>query len=266
MAALTDVGADLLSRATTTDPAERRAFYDEHGFLLVKGALPPVEAAGLRADLHSLAERLQRGKDINATWRGAWLKQEERARVEILHCHDVQFYLASFTRLLVDARLLDPVEDLIGPNIQLHHTKMFVKPPERGSPFPMHQDGPYFPHERHTMLAAVLHLDDAPLEKGCIRVIPGSHRLGMLPTQSDGLYLDPVEWPLEAALPVPCGTGDLLIFNYLTIHGSGLNTSSEPRTTCLFQLRDPTDLPTKQTHLSRGQGMMLRGVDPLGGD
>ena len=54
----------------------------------------------------------------------------------------------------------------------------------------------------------------------------------------------------------------MLFFSYLTVHGSGVNTSSEARTTLLVQMRDPEDPPTIVTHLSRGQGMMLRGVDP----
>jgi ectoine hydroxylase-related dioxygenase (phytanoyl-CoA dioxygenase family) len=253
----------ILKRSTSTDPVRRQAFYEQYGFILVKGAFPRAQCEAYRQELHGLAGRLQAKKDINATWRGSWLKPEERERVTILHCHDVQFYLSSFSRLLVDDRLLAPVADLIGPNIQLHHTKMFIKPPERGSPFPMHQDYHYFPHARHTMLAAVLHFDDAPLEKGCIRVMPGSNKLGPLETVPDGLYLPPHEWPLEQALPVPCEAGDLLVFNYLTVHGSGINESGDARTTCLFQLRDPTDPPTEQKHLSRGQGMMLRGIDPL---
>jgi len=253
----------LLEKATVQDPAARRAFYEEHGFLQVKGVLPPDECAVYRQELHDLAARLQAKQDINATWRGSWLGEEQRAKVQLLHCHDVQFHLASFSRLLVDPRVLEPVADVIGPNIQLHHTKMFIKPPEKGSPFPLHQDYPYFPHERHTMLAAILHFDDAPVEKGCVRVVPGSHKLGPLPTMADGLYLSPEEWPIERSLPVEAETGDLLIFNYLVIHGSGINTSSDARTTCLFQLRDPADPPTEQKHLSRGQGMILRGIDPL---
>jgi len=51
--------------------------------------------------------------------------------------------------------------------------------------------------------------------------------------------------------------------SYLTIHGSGLNVSNEARTTLLVQMRDPTDLPTRQVHQSRGQGMILRGIDSI---
>jgi ectoine hydroxylase-related dioxygenase (phytanoyl-CoA dioxygenase family) len=140
---------------------------------------------------------------------------------------------------------------------------MFIKPPEKGSPFPLHQDYPYFPHARHTMIAAILHFDDAPIEKGCVRVMPGSHKLGPLEHISEGGWHLPFEqYPIESAIPCPAKAGDVLFLSYLTIHGSGLNVSSEARTTLLVQMRDPTDPPTEKVHESRGQGMMLRGIDP----
>jgi ectoine hydroxylase-related dioxygenase (phytanoyl-CoA dioxygenase family) len=71
------------------------------------------------------------------------------------------------------------------------------------------------------------------------------------------------EYPVEDALPLPAKAGDVLFFSYLTIHGSGVNQSSEARTTLLVQMRDPDDNPTIDTHKSHGQGMMLRGVAPL---
>jgi ectoine hydroxylase-related dioxygenase (phytanoyl-CoA dioxygenase family) len=129
----------------------------------------------------------------------------------------------------------------------------------------MHQDYPFFPHERHTMLAAIIHFDDAPLEKGCVRVVPGSHRHGPLEHEREGsFHLPPDEYPVESATPIEARAGDVLIFSYLLVHGSGVNTSDEARTTLLVQMRAPDDPPTEQTHLSRGQGMMLRGVDPNG--
>src|SRR4051794_24302262 len=185
--------------STPTRPEEQRRFYEENGYLLVKGVLPREECAAIRQELHELAARLQAKKDINATWSGSHLSDEERGKLKVWHCHDVQFYLASFSRLLVDSRVLDPVANLIGENIQLHHTKMFIKPPEKGAPFPMHQDYPYFPHERNSMMAAILHFDDAPIEKGCVRVVPGSQKEGPLPTEPDGLYLSPKRFPIEEA-------------------------------------------------------------------
>ncbi|MBV9849651.1 MAG: phytanoyl-CoA dioxygenase family protein, partial [Armatimonadetes bacterium] len=75
----------------------------------------------------------------------------------------------------------------------------------------------------------------------------------------------PEEYPVEDAVPCPAKAGDALFFSYLTIHGSGLNASQEARTTLLIQMRDPEDPPAIRTHESRGQGMMLRGIDPTCG-
>jgi ectoine hydroxylase-related dioxygenase (phytanoyl-CoA dioxygenase family) len=239
---------------------DQQRFYAENGFILLKGVFTKPEMAAMRREMHQLAERL-------AGHRGAWdptWPSVRTGKTEIKHCHDVQFHSAATTRLITDPRLTAPLQSLIGPNIQLHHTKMFIKPPEKGSPFPMHQDYYYFPHERHTMMAAIIHFDDAPVAKGCVRVVPGSHKLG--PLQPDGDNHDnslPHErFPIDKATPCEAEAGDVLLFNYMTIHGSGVNVSDEARTTLLVQVRDPLDLPTVRSHESRGQGMMLAGIDP----
>jgi ectoine hydroxylase-related dioxygenase (phytanoyl-CoA dioxygenase family) len=241
---------------------EQINFYQDNGYILLKSVFTPDEAAAYRAEGHALIERLAAQRSVEATWGSAKALAEG---TKLHHCHDVQFYAASFSRLIVEPRLMDAVAGLMGtPNIQLHHTKMFIKPPEKGSPFPMHQDQPYFPHRDHTMTAAIIHFDDAPEEKGCVRVVPGSHKLGPLPHLGEGGWHLPFEqYPVESAVACPAQAGDVLVFNYLTIHGSGVNVSSEPRTTLLIQMRDPSDPPMVATHESRGQGMMLRGINTL---
>lgn len=236
--------------------------FDDNGFLLVKGLFSKEEAATYRSNLHSLFERIN-SKDVDATWGSAG----ERGKTQLQHCHDVQFYDASFGKLIVDDRLTGATADLIkSPNVQLHHTKAFIKPPEKGSPFPMHQDAPFFPHQRESMIAAIIHFDDAYEKKGCVRVMPGSHKNGILPHISEGnFHLDKDTYPLDKAMPTPAEAGDVLFISYSVVHGSGINESNEPRTTLLVQMRDPEDLPTVETHLSKGQGMMLRGVDPVAG-
>jgi ectoine hydroxylase-related dioxygenase (phytanoyl-CoA dioxygenase family) len=232
--------------------AEQLSFYQENGYIHVPGLLTPHEAAAYRAECHELAERIG---DNDATWASV---RDQGMR--ITHCHDVQFQSAAFTRLLVDPRLTGAAQGIIGPNVQLHHTKMFIKPPEKGSPFPMHQDYPYFPHANHSMIAVIIHFDDAPDEKGCLRVVPGSHKLGPLESVGDDHHLP--QFPLDQATPIPAKAGDAIFMSYLLVHGSGVNRSQEPRTTILVQLRDPADKPLVEKHGSRGQGMMLAGVDP----
>src|SRR5687767_4591866 len=203
---------------------DQLAFYHDNGYVLVPGLLTKDEAAFYRAECHALAERLNVQQNMDATWGSAREAVAGAEKTVVLHCHNVQFYSAAFTRLLTDPRLVDAASGIIGsPNVQLHHTKMFIKPPEKGSPFPMHQDYPYFPHVRHTMIAAIFHFDDAPVEKGCIRVMPGSHNLGGLEHSKEGGWHLPFEqYPVESAVPVPAKAGDALFFSYLTIHGSGI--------------------------------------------
>ena len=241
---------------------DQKRFYTENGYVLVPGLLSPEEAAHYRAEAHGLSRRLSAIRDTNAAWGSADAVAMGR-KTQLLHCHDVQFQSAAFSRLLLNDRLTAAAADIIGPNVQLHHTKMFIKPPEKGAPFPMHQDSPFFPHENHSMIAAIVHFDDAPLSRGCVRVVPGSHKCGMLPHNPEGSWHLPVEeYPLSDAVPIEARAGDALFFSYLTIHGSGVNESDEARTTLLIQMRDPADPPSFRAHESNGQGMMLAGIDP----
>jgi ectoine hydroxylase-related dioxygenase (phytanoyl-CoA dioxygenase family) len=238
--------------------------YREDGYCLVPNLISGSEAAALRKDMHNLAARLSKNHQIDATWGSAEGAVASAQKTQILHCHNVQFYSAGVTKLICDPRMTDYAAQFVGSeNVQLHHTKMFIKPPEKGSPFPMHQDAPFFRHQRDTMIAVIFFFDDAPLEKGCLRVVPGSHKLGMLEHSPDGGWHLPYDkYPVEDAVPIPAKAGDAIFFSYLTIHGSGLNVSNEARTTLLVQMRDPSDPPLNDEHKSRGQGMMLRGVDP----
>ncbi len=240
---------------------EHTQLFQSEGFVHIRGLFTPAEAAEYRREAHDLLKRLGQRAESNATWNSV-----ATGKTVIKDCHDVQNHSAAFTRMLVDPRLTAAMVGCIGPNVQLHHTKMFIKPPEIGSPFPMHQDHPYFPHARHTMTAAILHFDDAPIARGCVRVVPKSHKLGpLVPHNLRDFSLSPTEYPIDKAFPVEAKAGDAVIFNYLVIHGSGVNVSDEARTTVLVQFRDPTDEPLLHVHESRGQGLMLAGVDPNAG-
>jgi ectoine hydroxylase-related dioxygenase (phytanoyl-CoA dioxygenase family) len=236
--------------------------YERDGFVLVRGLITPEEADVLRTESHDLIGRLSDASD--PTWASA-RELAGGATTSLQHSHDAQFYAAAFSKMLVDERFTSVAGQVIGtPNVQLHHTKMFVKPPEKGSPFPMHQDHPFFPHTYHRMAAAIFFLDDATEEKGCVRVVPGSYKNGPLQHIQEGSYHLPTdEWPVEKSVPVPAKAGDVIFFSYLTVHGSGVNTSNEARTTWLVQFRDPADPPLTDAHSgSLGQGMMLAGIDP----
>ena len=121
------------------------------------------------------------------------------------------------------------------------------------------------------MIAAVVHFDESTIEKGCIRVVPGSWKRGRMDHIGEGgHHLEVEEFPVEQATPCEAEPGDVLFFSYLCIHGSMPNRHpTDSRTSVLIQLRDPADRSLKPGannvdlfHNSRGQGMMLRGIDP----
>jgi len=244
--------------------------YAARGFALVRNVFDPATLGALQRETDALLARAaQSGRATEATWRGAWRESagigvaDAPPATRVDSIHNVQNHSAVFTRALVDPRLMDLAAELIGPNVQLHHTKLHNKPPAVGSPFPMHQDYPYFPHTRHSMIAAVIHLDDATVDNGCLCAVPGSHTLGPIEHRGDhSFYLDLDAWPLERAAPVEAHAGDVLFFSYFTVHGSYVNTSRRPRRILLIQLRAPDDRPTTDQHRSPGQGTMLRGINP----
>ena len=248
--------------------SEQIQFYSDNGYLLVSGIFTPEEVEACVQETDAMFAKVQNsGRRLEATWGGKWrdsqIPTEAQGQTSVLSIHNMQYHSALFTRMLIHPRLTEAVADLIGPNVQLHHTKLHIKPPENGSPFPLHQDYHYFPHEKDTMIAAVIYLEDATVESGCLCVMPGLHKQGPLPHNHDGShYLSPEAYPIDKATPCPGSAGALLLFSYLTPHGSYLNRTDHPRRVVLFQFRSPTDSPLKAVHLSPGQGMMVRGVNP----
>ena len=233
--------------------------YGENGYLHVRGVFDAAEVEEMRAALDRILEAVAGTEhDENHTWTAV-------AQEAVLKgFHNLQYHDGVFTRAVAQPRLVALLTELIGPNVQLHHTKMLVKPPGQGAPFPMHQDYPYFPHERHTVLAASVHLDAADEENGCLCVVPGSHRHGPIEAAGASHALDV---PLEHGTPVPASAGDVVLFNYLTIHGSGVNASARTRRNVLFQYRDPADAPVlrdgREEHVNWGQGLMVAGHNPV---
>jgi phytanoyl-CoA hydroxylase len=233
--------------------------YAEQGFLHVRGVFDPREVEDMREAIDRILADVEGSEhDENHTWKAV-------AQEAVLKgFHNVQYHDAAFTRAAAHPRMVAVLRELIGPNVQLHHTKMLVKPPEKGAPFPMHQDYPYFPHERHSVVAASVHLDDTDLENGCLRVVPGSHKQGPIEETGESNTL---EVPLEAGTPIPAAAGDVLFFNYLTVHGSGVNASDRTRRNVLFQYRDPEDPPVlnggREEHVNWGQGLMVAGRNPV---
>ena len=220
-----------------------RTSFLENGFFLAKGVFSPSEISKLETDFDGIVKQISSAdEDINATWTGPEMDRLGVSDKVVLHTHNVQQYSALWMRAFLQQKFLAVAKEILGDDVILHHSKLFQKPPEKGAPFPMHQDWTYFPTEKDSMIAAVIHVTEATDEMGCIRVIPGSNKIGRM-LQSNGRTENEflAKHPLESATACEAAPGDVLFFHYFTVHGSMPNRSSNVRKTVLLQLHRGDD-------------------------
>ena len=152
-------------------------------------------------------------------------------RPENLH-HQLVWKDAFWVRLLSDDRILDCVEQIIGPNMALFASHYIAKPPEEGRAVLWHQDGSYWPIEPMEVVTAWLAINPATVDNGCMHIIPGSHRMDLRGVQprDDVPSVLKSEMPLEfvdesQAVDILLEPGDISLHHPNIIHGSNANES-----------------------------------------
>jgi ectoine hydroxylase-related dioxygenase (phytanoyl-CoA dioxygenase family) len=136
------------------------------------------------------------------------------------------------------APLLDVIELLIGPDIRLHHSKINVKAPGVGSPLEWHQDWAFVPHTNQDLAFVAVFIDDVPMEKGPLQLLPGSHRRKLQDHHHDGVFfgaIDPARLPLDQAVALTGSAGTISIHHPLAVHGSGHNRSTSMRRVLFYE-------------------------------
>jgi ectoine hydroxylase-related dioxygenase (phytanoyl-CoA dioxygenase family) len=224
----------------STSPSEIAKSYNENGYYLAKGVYSPAEVAELERDFDRIVAQLRSsGENVDARWKGAAIDKID-ANTTVVHTHNVQIYSSAWLRAFLQPRFIEASQAILGsPDVILHHSKLFQKPAEKGAPFPMHQDWSYFPSVNDSMMAGIIHVSAATDEMGCLRVYPGSHRLGRK-AESNGQSESEDNWlkdyPIEKATVVEAEPGDVVFFHYFTLHGSMPNRSNKVRKTVLVQM------------------------------
>jgi len=251
-----------VSIAREIEPDEVRRRFEEDGFYLARNVYPEAALREMEAEYDRIVQQLKEsGEQINARWESARTDELDGGASRIIHTHNVQRYSARWLQALQEDRLLDVVEQILGPDIVLHHSKLFQKPPREGAPFPMHQDWTYFPTEKDTMIAGIVFLSDADERSGGLRVYRGSHKLGRIENSSGRTSCETLDnYPLENAEPVDAKRGDVFFFSYLTLHGSTPNRSGAYRKTVLAQFYSGRDrVVTGDGHEHVNEALVLRG-------
>jgi hypothetical protein len=121
---------------------------------------------------------------------------------------------------------------VVGDAVTLYRAVLFTKPANGGTELPWHQDGGRFwGVDRDPILQIWTALDDAPVDAGCVEVLPGSHRDG-LATPLGGVVPAALVQARNAdarAVPVPARAGEALLLHNHVWHRSGVNTTNVPR-------------------------------------
>lgn len=239
-----------------------REFWEENGYYMAKGVFAANEVCELEADFDRIVDQLLGGaEEVNARWSGPEMDRLGASGTVVVHTHNVQMYSAAWMRALMNDRFLDIAQTFLGPDIVLHHSKLFQKPSETGAPFPMHQDWEYFPSVKDTMLAAIIHVSAATDAMGCLRVYPGTHKLGRIRGTQGQVESELLEkYPIEGATPLEAAPGDVLFFHYFTIHGSMPNRSVRVRKTVLAQMHAGDD-EIEEGNLHPNERLALRGFN-----
>jgi len=232
------------------DLARERAQYDLYGYAVFRGVLDPDLMAEALAHVDWLRER---HPDVRPEHLDCWLVT-----------HD-----PFWVRLVSDDRLLDVAERFIGPNIALFASHYICKPPREGQPVLWHQDGSYWPLEPMEVVTLWLAVTASTPENGCMRVIPGTHRMGLHPNRPRpdvanvlGSGMDESLVEEARAVDLVLAPGDVSVHHPNVIHGSNANASNTwrmgltiryiPTTT---RIRHPGQGPFRSAFLLRGEAV-----------
>jgi len=226
---------------------EQIAFYRDNGSLAPFDGVDPAEAAAMCADLH-VFER----------------EEGMRASEIIVKGHLCFRRSYEFSR---HPKILDVVEDLIGPNIYALSSRFWMKPGRDGSYVSWHQDSAYFGLEPNELVTVWLALTDSTPENGCVRVIPGTHT-GKIYSHVEtfdkknllarGQTIDEIDDGVAADLVLKAG--QFSCHHERIVHGSDANDTDDMRIGVAF-FYFPAHV---RSTIGRRPASLVRGVDEHG--
>ena len=198
--------------------AEQVAHYQRDGILFPIPVLSADEAAHFRSEFEAVAARLG-GRPVAQS-------------LGHTHTHFRWAY-----DLATHPRILDAVEDVLGPDILVWTVSIFPKYPRDPGFISWHQDGTYWGLDSTRVTTAWVALTDSTLDNGCMRVVPGSHRQAILPHRdtyapdnrlSRGQEIE-ARVDEQDAVDVVLRAGEMSLHHVNIIHGSNPNPSDGSR-------------------------------------
>src|SRR5260221_668670 len=227
-------------------PAAVEAFARE-GFYSPVRVMPAAEARRYRNALET--HEAKTGKPLQGNWR-----------------HKMHLLFTWADQLVHQPKVLDAVEDVIGPDILCWTTNFFIKEADSPGFVSWHQDSTYWGLEPDDVVTAWVAFTEVTEENGYMQVIPGSHKVDQLP-HVDTFHKDnllsrgqeiAVEVDKSKAVGLAMGAGEMSLHHIKLVHGSAANRSHDRRIGMSIRY-----IPTyvRQTKV-RDSAMLVRGVAP----
>jgi non-haem Fe2+, alpha-ketoglutarate-dependent halogenase len=166
-------------------------------------------------------------------------------------------------------RILDAVEDIIGPNILCWGSSFFIKEPRNPGFVSWHQDSTYWGLDPADVITAWVAFTDSTPANGAMRVVPATHTMDQIPHRdtfrpenllSRGQEIE-VDVDERQAVMLELEAGEMSLHHVRLIHGSDPNPSDQRRVG--FAIRYiPTTV--RQVAGSHDSATLVRGVDSYG--
>ena len=253
---------------------DQKAAYERHGFLAIPGLVP---AERIRRLVSAMDEFIERSRELTESNPVIDIDTDHTAEAPRLRRLTSPADLhETFWEFVSQSVLVDVVEDLLGPDIKFHHSKLNFKAPNGGEEVRWHQDIQFWPHTNYSPLTIGVFLTDVEPNMGNVGFIPGSHHKNLF-DQYDGdrwvgslSAADEKSIDLESAVYPVGPAGSVTIHNCRTVHGSAPNQSNKHRPLLLqtYAAADAftyTDLVRKSPHgdmLIRGEPARWARHDP----
>lgn len=158
-------------------------------------------------------------------------------RLEVAELHQLHLHFPWAYELSAHPRVLDAVESLLGPDLMIWATSVFLKYPRNDSFVSWHQDATYWGLDSNRITTAWIALSDSAVGNGCMRVVPGSQTLPIQPhvetyaeenilSRGQEIARDVDE---HDAVDVLLEPGEMSLHDVNIIHGSNPNGSDRHR-------------------------------------
>ena len=164
-----------------------------------------------------------------------------------------------------NVNILNAVESLIGGNILVCGTTLFIKNPGEGGFVSYHQDAKYIGLEPHNWVTAWVAITDSNENNGCMKMWSGSHKDNLKEHDQNfneknlltrGQTVKNV--PNDQIIPLVLNAGQMSLHHPRTVHGSGINKSNDRRIGFVIQSYIGTNV--KQV-LGKNSVQLARGED-----